>query len=188
MKKDKALKLSLFILRITVFLVIFMWTLDKFLRPAHASAVFANFYYLNNIGATTIYIIGAVEMVLLLCFLGGVFKHISYGFVLVIHTISTLSTFKQYLAPFQASNLLFFAAWPMLGACLALFLLREYDTLYTVKKWSHRLSLVWQIACLCKRWDTFHLKYCKGHGCDFNYYRYFYWCLVLALTWTPIKK
>jgi hypothetical protein len=31
-----------------------------------------------------------------------------------------------------AGNLLFFAAWPMLGAALALFLLRDEDRLWTV--------------------------------------------------------
>jgi putative oxidoreductase len=30
-------------------------------------------------------------------------------------------------------NLLFFAAWPMLAACIALYLLRDQDTLLTVK-------------------------------------------------------
>lgn len=32
----------------------------------------------------------------------------------------------------EGPNLLFFAAWPMLAACLALFLLRDEDTLATV--------------------------------------------------------
>jgi len=50
---------------------------------------------------------------------------------LVLHAVSTLSSFKQYLAPFDGPNLLFFAAWPMLAACFALFILRDLD-----KKWS----------------------------------------------------
>jgi len=44
-----------------------------------------------------------------------------------MHTVSTLSSYAQYLDPFN--NLLFFAAWPMLAACVALFLLRGHDTL-----------------------------------------------------------
>lgn len=42
--------------------------------------------------------------------------------VLLLHGISTLSSYRQYLDPFN--NLLFFAAWPMLAACFALYLLR----------------------------------------------------------------
>jgi hypothetical protein len=45
--------------------------------------------------------------------------------------VSTFSSYKQYLAPFEGPNLLFFAAWPMLAACFTLFLLRDQD-----KKWS----------------------------------------------------
>jgi hypothetical protein len=36
------------------------------------------------------------------------------------------------LDPFTDANLLFFAAWPMLAACIALFLLREHDTLLSI--------------------------------------------------------
>ena len=42
--------------------------------------------------------------------------------------------FKQYLAPFEGPNLLFYAAWPMLAACFALYRLRDLDTLWAVEK------------------------------------------------------
>jgi len=47
-----------------------------------------------------------------------------------MHGISTLSSWPRYIAAFD--NLLFFAAWPMLAACVALFLLRDSDTLLSV--------------------------------------------------------
>ena len=50
--------------------------------------------------------------------------------MLVLHAISTLSSYKMYLAAFD--NLLFFAAWPMLAACIALFYLRDLDTRFTI--------------------------------------------------------
>jgi hypothetical protein len=78
------------------------------------------------------YVIGAMEMVILLLFLAGYKKKYTYGAVLVLHAVSTLSSFKQYLAPFDGTNLLFFAAWPMLAACLALFLLRDQDKIWSV--------------------------------------------------------
>ncbi len=48
--------------------------------------------------------------------------------MLLLHGLSTLAGFRQYLAPFQGPNLLFFAAWPALAGCIALYLLRDLDT------------------------------------------------------------
>lgn len=123
-------------MRLGVFAVMFIWTVDKFVRPEHSAAVFANFYYISNLGNTFSYLIGAVEMVLIMGFLIGVLKRFTYGAVLVLHGISTLSSYKQYISPFEGPNLLFFAALPMLAACFALYYLREQDTLLAVKKCS----------------------------------------------------
>jgi len=124
---DKKLQVSLLLLRVTVFLVMFMWTIDKFLNPGHAAKVYEKFYYIAGMESVAMYAIGAVEMVVLLLFLAGYKKTYTYGAVLILHAVSTLSSFNQYLTPFAGPNLLFFAAWPMLAACFALFLLRDQD-------------------------------------------------------------
>ena len=124
---EKKLQLSLLFLRVTVFLVMFMWTIDKFINPGHAAKVYESFYYIAGLEGVVMYAIGAAEMVLLLLFLAGYKKTITYGAVLILHAVSTLSSFNQYLAPFEGPNLLFFAAWPMLAACFTLFLLRDQD-------------------------------------------------------------
>src|SRR6266480_2149730 len=61
------------------------------------------------------------------------------GVVLLLHAVSTFSSFHQYLHPFEGPNLLFFAAWPMLGACFTLYYLRDLDTLFRLGS-SNRLS------------------------------------------------
>ncbi len=132
MTQDNKLQLSLFFLRISIFLVMFIWTIDKFMNPKHAGAVYEKFYYISGLQSTAVYIIGAIEIILLLMFLAGFMKTYTYGVVLLLHTISTLSSFKQYLAPFDGYNLMFFAAWPMLAASFALFMLRDQDTRYTL--------------------------------------------------------
>jgi uncharacterized membrane protein YkgB len=121
------LQLSLLFLRLTVFLVMFMWTIDKFINPGHSAKVFGKFYHIAGLDAVVMYGIGAIEICILLLFLAGYKKKYTYGAVLALHTVSTLSSFKQYLAPFDGPNLLFFAAWPMLAACFALFMLRDQD-------------------------------------------------------------
>ncbi len=124
------LQLPLLTLRLGVFLVMLMWTLDKFLNPGHSSAVFANFYGIHDAGPTLLSLLAGVEIVLLLLFVTGTFKKWTYGAVLLLHAVSTLSSYKQYLAPFE--NLLFFAAWPMLSACFVLFMLRDYVNKLTI--------------------------------------------------------
>ena len=81
-----------------------------------------------------IYIIGALEPTMLVGFVAGFAKKWTYGLVLLFHAVSTLSSYKQYLHPLVAPNMLFFAAWPMLGACFALYYLRDLDTLWTVPR------------------------------------------------------
>ncbi len=134
MKSQTYLTFSLFSLRLTVALVMLVWNLDKFINPGHAATVYENFYRLGGLGPAVIYAIGAVEIVIVGAFLLGVMKRFSYGAVLVLHAISTFSSYKQYLAPFDGPNILFFAAWPMLAACLALYLLRDRDVMLTLGK------------------------------------------------------
>lgn len=127
---QQTVQISLLLLRISVFVVLFFWTLDKFVQPEHTAKVFSNFYMLDGLGSGTFALIGAVQMLIILGFVAGLFKTWTYGLVLAMHTVSTLASWKQFLDPFQ--SLLFFAAWPMLAACIALFLLREEDRIFSI--------------------------------------------------------
>lgn len=124
---------SLFALRISIFLVMFMWTIDKLINPAHASAVYQKFYGLNAEGIVMT-ALAIAELILLAGFLFGVKRRISYGLVFILHGVSTLSSWQQYINPFEGPNLLFFAAWPMLAACFMLYLYRDEDQLMTFAK------------------------------------------------------
>lgn len=123
---------ALLALRLGVFIVMLMWTLDKFVNPGHAAAVFENFYGLAGVESAIMTAVGVVELLLVLAFVAGYRKRFTYGAVLVLHGISTLSSYRQYFQPFD--NLLFFAAWPMLAACFALYLLRDLDTRFAVER------------------------------------------------------
>jgi len=128
---NQNLRTGLLLLRITIFVVMFMWTIDKFMRPQHAAAVLSHFYNLSGIGFTAIRVIAAVELVLVVLFLFGMFKTLTYGAMLILHAATTLVSYQQYLHPFEKVNLLFFAAWPMLAACIMLFLMRREDRLFS---------------------------------------------------------
>jgi putative oxidoreductase len=117
MTRDDRLSLVLFLLRLSVFLVMLMWTIDKFVRPEHAGSVYENFYAIGGLSAGVIYLIGLIELAILIGFVLGYRKRWTYGAVLIFHAVSTLSSFRQYFTPFKGVNLLFYAAWPMLAAC-----------------------------------------------------------------------
>jgi putative oxidoreductase len=141
MNTGNRLPLALLLLRLSVFVVMFVWTVDKFVEPQHASRIMAEFYSLGGVGSALIYLIGAIELAIILAFLLGFAKRWSYGLVLLLHAISTLSSYQKYLNPLQPSNLLFFAAIPMLAACFVLYYLRDADVMWTVKKDAARKSL-----------------------------------------------
>jgi len=125
------LQLALLSLRLGVFIVFFMWVMDKFFRPEHTAIVLKVFYGMSETPTTIVYIIGAVQLLLLLAFVSGVKKRLTYGVIFVMHAISTIATYEKYID--GLNNLLFFAAWPMLAACFALYILRDEDVKFTIK-------------------------------------------------------
>jgi hypothetical protein len=96
---------ALLVLRVTVFVVMLIWTIDKFVRPDHAASVYEHFYFLRGVGPAIIYSIGIAELVLLIGFVIGFAPRLTYGLVLLLHAVSTFSTFRQYLHPFEGPNI-----------------------------------------------------------------------------------
>ncbi|YCO05201.1 hypothetical protein ACB087_17115 [Vibrio sp. VNB-15] len=130
-KLESKLALGLLSLRVTIAVVFIMWALDKVFVPEHAMKVFSSFYGLDISSGISV-AMGIVQLVFIAVFVAGLWKNVTYLAILVLHAGSTFSSFAKYLDPFN--NLLFFAAWPMLGACFALYLLRDYDTYVLTRK------------------------------------------------------
>ena len=138
MKKENRLPLTLLLIRLSIFLVMLVWTLDKVVNPGHSGKVFEHFYFIPGMGSTILSVVAGLELLLLLGFVIGFAKRFTYGAVLLFHAVSTFSSYAQYLDPFK--NLLFFAAWPMLAACFALYILRDEDTKWILCGKSGRVS------------------------------------------------
>lgn len=124
----------LFLLRLSVFLVMAAWVGDKFFRPDHAAGRLAELYGLPVLAPEILYAIGAIQAVILFAFLFGLRKRLSYGLVLLMHTVATFAAWPLYLHPFAGDNLLHFAAWPMWAALVALYALRDHDTLFASRR------------------------------------------------------
>ena len=128
MKDERKLQISLAIIRLSLVLFFLVWSIGKLIVPELTQKVFATFYF-SEISPTASVGIGALQTVIVLIFLAGQFKTLSYGGVLGMHTVSVLSTYRQLLNPYQPPNPLFWAGVPVLGALIALFLLRDRDWL-----------------------------------------------------------
>ena len=90
------LQWSLLALRLGIFVVMLVWTLDKFVNPAHSIAIFEKFYSIPGLGEGVAYVLGALQLILILAFVAGIKKRITYGLVFLLHGASTLSAYAQY--------------------------------------------------------------------------------------------
>ena len=119
---------ALLALRLGVFIVMLIWTLDKFVNPGHAAAVFEKFHGLAGVGSAILIAVGSPSC----CSSWPSWLAIASAYLwrrAGAARILTLSSYRQYLQPFD--NLLFVAAWPMLAARFAFYLLRDLDTRLT---------------------------------------------------------
>ncbi|MBL4619685.1 MAG: hypothetical protein JKX88_06255 [Marinicaulis sp.] len=125
------LKLALFILRFGIAFFFAIWALEKFIKPETTVAIWKAFYYVDALPLQASYLIGAIQMAAVLLFFFGILKFWTYGLLMVMHLGSTILSFDRIMDPYTGSNHLFVAAVPVLGALVALFILREEDTLFT---------------------------------------------------------
>ena len=139
-KARKQLAICLMLIRIGVAAVFLMWTIDKFVNPEHAAQVFEKFYKIPSLSSTLSYVVGGIQLLLVVAFLIGLFRTWTYGLILLLHSISTFSSWGKYIDPWTYPNLLFFAAIPMLAACVTLWMMREFDSYSVDACWNPKRS------------------------------------------------
>jgi hypothetical protein len=125
---------ALFLIRWSVVLFLLPWVIGKFTKPETTQAIFAKYYMIESLPLPVAYAIGVAWALALAAFAFGFKRTISYGAVMLFHGVGTLFTWKQLLPFMDQFNALFLAAIPTLGAMVALFLLREQDTIGTIGK------------------------------------------------------
>ena len=128
--KDR-LPLALLVLRLGIFLVLILWTLDKFINPTEAISIYSGYYgvHLSSVG---VYVLGALELLVVLAFLVGMQKRLSRAVVMAMVSTTVLFPGRLYFHPYVDHILLFFAFWTMLAGCFALYSLREYDVIWSL--------------------------------------------------------
>ena len=136
---------AMLVLRLGVFVVMAIFTIDKLFTveraigalqefSLHPLIFLTNFAFIGGLTKPVMYAAGVIELAIIVGFLLGFKKRITYGAVLLFHAISTISTYQKYVTPFEGVHLLYFAAWPMLAASFALYYLRDLDTKWVIEK------------------------------------------------------
>ncbi|MGQ7845772.1 hypothetical protein ACUNV4_14915 [Granulosicoccus sp. 3-233] len=121
-------RIGLATLRIGLFLFMMVWALEKFIRPEAYQSIFGSFYGFDA-GQSLIFLIGAVQTAILLLFVAGKFKTVTYGLVMLMNVVTLLVSYRQILAPYEGStNHLFAASIVVAAASIALFLSRSEDS------------------------------------------------------------
>jgi putative oxidoreductase len=124
-------RLALFFLRVGLGLFLLLWSCDKFVEPSATVHIMKAFYNVST-GRTVVFILGTTEALVGVLIMAGLWKRFSYGVGLTVHAISTVASWKQLMDPFERQHHLFLAAVPVLTGFIALYLLREHDTLWTL--------------------------------------------------------
>lgn len=128
------IKLPLLITRIGIILFLTPWVLMRLTKVEAGTGIFAKYYHISNLPDIAGYLIGGFWLVLLIAFAIGFKKKISYGLVMIFHTLGTVMTIP-YLIPGTANfNILFMAAIPTAAAMYLLFVLRDQDTMLSLNK------------------------------------------------------
>lgn len=126
------LRLPLFLTRLSIAAFLAPWWIKKAMNIEMTKTLFADYYKVSALPDAIAYGIGGLGILLLLAFLFGFKKRISYGLVFAIHLVGTLFTIPYLIPGIEGFNILFLAAIPTTAAMFLLYLLREQDTLLSV--------------------------------------------------------
>lgn len=128
---------ALAILRIALGLFLLVWGLEKFIVTERSVAIYGFFYGVSASTSVT-YALGALESLLAIAIIVGVFRRWSYGIGLLVHTATTVATARLIIDPWGLISgepqHLHLAAVPILAAFAALYLLRDLDE-FSVDAW-----------------------------------------------------
>ncbi len=123
----RAVSRALLALRVSLGLFLLQWGVEKFVVPENTVAIWGHFYGVD-VSPALGYVFGAAEIAIAICLLLGIVRTVAYGAALALHAVTVLVSWRQLVDPWgDPANHLFIAGVPVLGALIALFLLRHWD-------------------------------------------------------------
>lgn len=142
-KVERRTAWALLILRVTLGVFLLVWGLEKFILPERTVGIFKKFYGFE-IAVDITPFLGAAECALAIALIVGAWRAWSYGISALVHGFGVFATWQQIIDPwgliYGEVKHLFFAAVPVLGGFIALFLMRARDV-WTVDGWRLRTRM-----------------------------------------------
>jgi len=132
---------ALAVLRVSLGAFLLLWAVEKFVIPTTTVRIWDHFYGVG-LAASLVPLVGAIESVLALAIVVGLWRRVTYGLGLLLHGVSVLSSWRQLIDPWGlrsggSPNHLFLAGVPVLAAFLALYFMRARDG-WTLDEWRLR--------------------------------------------------
>ena len=128
--------IAVLIMRLTLGIFLLLWSVGKLVVPSSTVRIASHFYGIALPEAAPAFM-GSAELALSLALLAGFARRPVYALAIILHATSTLASWRQILDPFgiaRPGDDLFLAGVPVLGAFIALYLLRGFDT-YSLDAW-----------------------------------------------------
>ena len=126
------LRIPLFVTRVLIALFLMPWVAMRFTASESARGIADKYYGFGDAPEIIFTLIAIGWGLLLFAFVIGFARRVSYGLVLILHTIGTVRTVPYLIPGTENFNILFMAALPTVGAMWLLYLLRAQDTLLSV--------------------------------------------------------
>ena len=129
----KNLRLPLFLTRLSIFYFLLPWQLKRFTDPDGIDRIASTHYHLPGWSGVLATVTGVLWVLLLIAFVTGFKKTISYGLVFVLHTGAILLSLQAYVFGLESFRLIFMAAIPAAAAMGLLWVLRKEDTMLSLQ-------------------------------------------------------
>ena len=126
-----SLRLPLFLTRLSIFYFMLPWHLMRFTAPEQVVGI-AKKHYKFTMPESLPMITGIIMMALLIAFVAGFKKKITYLLVFILHAVGTLMTLPKLIIGLESFYILFLAAIPAAAAMYLLYVLRDEDTMLTI--------------------------------------------------------
>lgn len=127
------LRIPLFLTRLSIFYFMLPWQVMRFTNPEQINNIASTYYHQDaGIPAALNTAIGVFWILLLLAFVTGFKKRISYGLMFVLHTGAILLSIQAYIWGLESFRQIFLAALPAAAAMGLLYLLRDEDKFLTI--------------------------------------------------------
>jgi len=125
---ERRLPQALAILRIVTGVFFLLWALEKLVMPEVNAAIWKSFYGIT-LDANLSYPIGILNTLMSLALIVGFKRRFTYAYWTLFHFISVASTWDYLIKPFGGPNHLFLAGVPIVAIMVALYMLRDWDTM-----------------------------------------------------------